>query len=303
VTCRFDLKNEGNAKNQRVGFPSAYGIDILDFRVWVNGKEIAVTMVKLIPAQERNGRDPFPFRALFTVPFDSARKTVAVETRYRTRLLPNEYWGMKDLGFTYILRTGSYWKGVIGDAKVTVDFGTIAPGRISHVSPSGYTKNGSMITWRFTNFEPVTPRDDIQIHVIRKELYARMAEAFFLLAENPSSARGHYLLGAILFNRENRDIRYKNAEREFLKAVSLDPGLLDARFLLAVIYCLRYERNERREPPRKATAQLEEILKRNPDYSFRDWPFPLDIFLATHMKDTRASTWLDRLASGVRIDR
>ncbi len=223
VSCRFDLKNEGTTKNLPVGFPCVYGYDISNFRAWVNGKEIPVKMIEPIPAHKLNGREPVPFRALFTVPFGSDGKTVVVETRYRNRLVPNEYWGMKDLCFEYILQTGSYWKGYIESAKITVDYGNIPPGRSACISPDGYTKNGHSITWRLKDFKPRTSRDDIRVDIIQKELYSRMGEAYFLLMENPSSARGHYLLGTILFNRENKENRYKDAEREFLRAVALDP--------------------------------------------------------------------------------
>lgn len=301
VSCRFEMRNEGTSKHLTAGFPDRNFGSMYDFHARVNGRDVPVRLVRRIPPEKLNGREPFPFQALFTIPFGSAESGLIVEVWYKNRFVPDIYQGLKDLRFEYILQTGSYWNGVIEDAKVTVDFGVITPGRISGISPSGYIKDGNTVTWRFTNFEPLSSRSDIRFDIIRKELYSRMAEAYFLLEENPSSARGHYLLGTILFNREDRDITYKKAERELLKAVELDPGLLDARFLLAVINCMPKERNRENESVRNAVMHLREIVKRDPEYSFRDWRLTPDIFRLTHMRGTCATEWLNTLAGGVLI--
>ncbi len=304
VSCRFEMKNEGIDKTIQLGFPGWPFNYIFDFRAWVEGVEVPVKIFGRNPpgSSERDG--VYQFHAGFTAPFVSGGKTVVVETRYKNRLVPNQYWGMKDLGFEYILRTGSFWKGYIDDAKVTVDCGTIPPGRIADISPACYTRSSNTITWRFRNFKPRTPRDDIHAGIIQKKLYSRMGEAFFLLRENPSSARGHYLLGTILFNREDRDLEYKKAEKELLKAVELDPGLLDARFLLAVINCMpKHDMYLERFSIQKAVMQLREIVKRNPDYSFRDWQLTPEIYRYTHMHGSRASEWLNTLAGDVSTEK
>jgi hypothetical protein len=42
VNCRFDMRNEGSAKNLLTGFPRGKEGDLLDFRAWVGNKEIQV---------------------------------------------------------------------------------------------------------------------------------------------------------------------------------------------------------------------------------------------------------------------
>jgi hypothetical protein len=297
VTCRFELKNEGEPKRLMAGFPSyGEGYRIQDFRAWVDEKEVPVRHYAPVPTNDPGWKPPPPFSETFYVPFDSSGQTVTVINRYRISLIPEGsmyHSSLEDLGFVYFLETGAFWKETIDEAIVTVDFGTLPPVRIGSIKPSGYAKTGNTVTWRFTNFEP-EQKDNIDIRIIQKAVYDNMAEAWALLQTNPKSARGHYLLGTVLFNRsvmmyDNRDIPRAHAEKEFLKALELDPGLLDARYFLAAIY---YLRSHRRWLQESARAQLQEILRRDPDYSCKDAAFPARFYGRLGNYGTRASSLL-----------
>ena len=296
VSSRFDMKNEGNAKNLLVGFPRDFENDLLDFRAWVDGKEIPVTYIDPIPENKLIGKRQPPFAVTFTVPFGSSGKTVTVINKYRSRIMPDvlykSLFPMEDFGFTYFLETGASWKDTIGEAVVTVDFGSMPPGRITAISPSGYTKKGYTASWRFVNFEP-SMNDRIEIRLIQKIIYERMVEAQALLAKNPNSARAHYLLGTVKYNRttvgHSSDEHRWMAETEFIKAVELDPGMLDARYFLAVLHLSGTRSGVR---PYSAIDQLREIIKRDPDYACRDKAYPALALRNLGVPDTRASSLL-----------
>ena len=284
VSCRFDLKNDGAPKKLLTGFPDS-NETIVNFRAWVGGKEIPVTSIPPV-MKERNS---YAITKAFTVPFGSPEKMLTVTTRYHSRLISQGSSGrdaFEDLGFCYILETGAFWKDIISEAVVTVNFGSLPPGRIGRISPEGYKRKGNTVTWRFVNFEP-WHTDNIVVFLMRKVIYERMME----LTKHPDAARIHYILGTVYFNHwtSDKDTRRDNAEREFLKAVELDPGMLDARYFLAVIYLLRTGQGVR---PYSAIDQLREIIRRNPDYECRDAVFPAFALRRVRIPDTRASTLL-----------
>ena len=59
---------------------------------------------------------------------------------------------LSDLLFRYVLRTGAYWKGPIGDAKITIKLRNTGFDKITYISPEGYVRDNAEISWHFTDF-------------------------------------------------------------------------------------------------------------------------------------------------------
>ncbi len=66
-------------------------------------------------------------------------------------------------------------------------------------------------------------------------IYERMKAARKILKDNPDNAYAHYLLGSSYFSRRNMGgEQAERAEKEARKAISLDPELWDAHWLLTM---------------------------------------------------------------------
>ncbi len=65
--------------------------------------------------------------------------------------------------FNYVLHTGANWNETIGKATIKVNIYDIPDEDILHITPSGYTKEGNVISWTFTDFEP-TLKEDIFVY-------------------------------------------------------------------------------------------------------------------------------------------
>lgn len=65
--------------------------------------------------------------------------------------------------FNYLLHTGAGWNRTIGKATVQIRIHDIPDDQIQHIKPSGYTKEGNLIRWTFSDFEP-EHKDDIYVY-------------------------------------------------------------------------------------------------------------------------------------------
>jgi hypothetical protein len=261
VECLFFLKNLGKQGKIRVGFPLERDGELINFI-----------------AKDDKSPYPYPIEStpqakIFTVTFDSAGEALSLENRYSTILqpqLPREEIPLSNLLFTYVLKTGASWKGPIKKAKISVGLVYVPFDQIVTISPKGYVYDDKIvphITWNFQNFEPT---QDIEITILPDLLYERLVIAKNILNANPDNGYAHFLLGTVLYNRDFlKDTKNSSAEKEFLKALSLDSKLIDARWYLAAIYRHSLKANE-------ANVQLETIIRENPNYRCEDKLFRVD---------------------------
>ena len=77
--------------------------------------------------------------------------------------------------FNYVLHTGANWNETI-EAIIKVNILDIPDQDIRRIAPAGYTKNGNMISWTFTDFEP-TGKDDIFIYYRKDNVDSRKESA------------------------------------------------------------------------------------------------------------------------------
>lgn len=269
VRCEFDFVNEGPAVTLEVGFPRGYNSkeyvdelgDLNDFTVrteYGGSNSLPVTESRM---ERKNVPNRYGFVEvkwlMCTIPFESTSKTQKVTVEYWSRLNVAKHAVFSDLLFKYVLITGSFWRGTIGEAVVTVQLPNTRPEQLTLIKPDGYVLNGAELSWRFTNFEPA---EDIVLNIMQNIVYDRLTEAERLLKENPDSARGHFLRGTVLYNQNFFD----ESQREFERAIAADPHHWDARWFLALQY---------NDQPSKRREQFEAILSGNPDYHCTDEAF------------------------------
>ena len=165
ANCIFILKNTGEATEVQVGFPdltlSGPGYEetevgtIKNFRCFVDGEEIQVGHKKGI----RNPLKPeleYPFAYVWKMSFQKGetRRVVNTYSFKGTIIAGGETY------LTYVLRTGSLWKGKIGVADVTFNLGKHDPNFTSCLNPPGYLIEEHKVRWIFNDFEPM---EDIKI--------------------------------------------------------------------------------------------------------------------------------------------
>ena len=100
-------------------------------------------------------------------------------------------------------------------------------------------------------------------------LFDRLTRSMRMLEQNPDSAEGHFLLGTYYFNRETPP--RQKAVDEFLKAISLDPEMWDARWYLAIELCVQKNRAGARD-------QVARIISGNPQYRCLDEALPVEVY-------------------------
>lgn len=280
VLCWFELKNEGPPDTLEVGFPRGWGEkELYDFQVWSPSElSFTVTEKKLDSAYKDDSGMEIPFWTTFTVPFEKTGQSIRIYISYNSILLRKDMT-FSDILFRYILKTGAYWKGTIGEAKITVTLRNTNFDQITKISPKGFVKNINVMTWHFTDFEPI---DDIELHIMQDVVYDRLNMSKMLLKENPDDAHGHYLLGTVYYGQSSSGARCQESLREFELAVANDPEHLEARWFLAMHYLDR---------PDKRLEQLEAIVKAKPDYIFTDEAFILKP--SGYPNTNSARKWLD----------
>lgn len=155
--CIFKFVNTGESKeNVTIGFPGLYGVagdcDLYDFKTWVDGKKVKINI------REENPDDEFNYRKWYTwkVGFEKG-ETKTIRNTYWTYISKNWAAMEQDNWITYVLKTGSGWKGPIGKANITIDLNQCYEKTdIYLVKPEGYivTDDGK-IKWELKNFESI----------------------------------------------------------------------------------------------------------------------------------------------------
>lgn len=157
VRCEFVFKNEGKATTVKMGFPEDAGGDALplakshfgSFRSWVDGKPAKTTFVLTNKGYAPEGPGYVGWHVK-EVHF-AAGQTRKVVEEY-TSGLGGDISG--SASFAYILKTGSSWKGKIGEAVITIDASEVSPYYKVKPEPSGFGGGGGRLVWKFSNFEP-----------------------------------------------------------------------------------------------------------------------------------------------------
>ncbi|MFC1490384.1 DUF4424 family protein [Candidatus Latescibacterota bacterium] len=285
VNCMFELTNDGPPDTLEVGFPLGMNVkkkddDVIEMQAErlgqdfsariIRGQQLPVTQKRIDPEYTD---DPSLFISewvTFTVPFTAKGQTNKISTTYWVAIKPkNNKAPFSDLLFKYVLVTGAYWKGPIGDAKITVKLRNTTFDKITYISPEGYDRDNAEISWHLTDFEPT---EDIEIYFRQNIVNDRLNTAQALLQEDPNDAHGHFLLGTVYFAQSRVGVRCQESLREFELAVANDPEHLEARWLLAMHYL---------DKPDKRLEQLKAIMKINPNFIFYDesviltsWSYP-----------------------------
>lgn len=154
VQASFWLENEGPALVMDVGFPAfgpvfwdaKAGAALMDFQIQVDGVHLAYSEARL-------DNRPFPMWLSWRQHFPAGR-TTRVDVHYWVPLCG--YRGWSRLPFTYVLRTGRFWKGVIGEAIVRVRAMDIPFEAIREAFPLGYKLDAfaKQLTWHFRDLYP-----------------------------------------------------------------------------------------------------------------------------------------------------
>ncbi len=270
VTCLFTLRNEGEPDTIEVGFPRGWEGDLRNFTARKAGAKEPYPVETLAqdPSYNEFSGGELPWWKVFRVPFDSTGQTVAVENTYFTslRIAAGKYPSpTNDLSFTYIMKTGALWKGNMENALMTVHLVTIPFEQVTSISPEGYVRKGNSIVWNFRDFKP---SEDIRITVMQDVPFERMEIARRILKTDPKNAYARYLLGSVHFSRRNMaDAQTANTDEELRKAISLDPKLWDAHWLLTLNYI---KANVAQKNLKEVKRLLAPILRENPEYRCTD---------------------------------
>jgi len=179
VECQFFLKNNGKGQKVNIGFPE---MNFYHFNFWNKYDQLPGTFVvhengnavdrieffrpdsqnhksesevppNLVPSTQDNYSEK-PW-LLWDSQFEEfATKLITV--RYS---LPHGTIRNRSRYFTYLLSTGSGWKGNIDSAEIIVNLKDIEYDLILEAAPASYTRDKNQLKWLFTEFEPTTEND------------------------------------------------------------------------------------------------------------------------------------------------
>lgn len=154
VEATFWLHNEGERTGILVGFPcfgkqtftEPHDGGLLDFAAFVEGKPVEILSRKL-------ENEYYPAWYVWTQVFPE-HAVSCLKVRYYTVLF--DYAHVSRIPFTYVLRTGRFWKGRIGKACITVHAKGIPFTAIQEATPSGFVMNFQQktLSWLFEDFDP-----------------------------------------------------------------------------------------------------------------------------------------------------
>ena len=155
IEATFDFDNEGPPTEFEVGFPrhgspgmfKSMDAELNDFGAYVEGHgDCAVS-------DHRCEHETYPLWKSWRQHFPRGKSRVVV--RYWVWLCG--YRGLSRCPLTYVLRTGRFWKGVIGEAVVRVHGSAQVPlTAVREVTPDGWelSPDQQTLTWRLRDFEP-----------------------------------------------------------------------------------------------------------------------------------------------------
>lgn len=184
VKCDFTLMNHGVDESLLVGFPVGLGWEYYGEGPYVYPLEDFKAYVDSQPVETRtmyvNGGSQW---MVWNMSFDEMEiKDVGVSywvplSSYGNYGRNITYW------FTYVLKTGAAWSGVIEEANITMDLHDIEPSWITSILPDGYVFENNSITWNFTSIEP-TENIYIQFKTLRPDCEQRYTVPGFISDEN-----------------------------------------------------------------------------------------------------------------------
>jgi hypothetical protein len=170
VKCNFTLMNPGENESLLVGFPVGLGWEeqgedpytypLEDFKAYVNSQPVETREMDV------NG-SPW---MVWDMSFDEM-EIKDVDVSY---WVPLSYYGnygrMGSHWFTYVLKTGAAWGGVIEEANIAIVLHDIESDQITELTPDGYVFENNIITWNFTSLEP-TENIYIRFETLHEERY------------------------------------------------------------------------------------------------------------------------------------
>lgn len=174
VTCTFNMKNYGDAKDLQIGFPEM-NFYYLNFLHKNDKREINITETNndgskktVVVSGIQTDSSSMVNRPLYHIGYKPWLVWNSSFKKNESKIITVNYalpCGQLKNGlryFTYLLHTGADWKGTIGDAKVIVCLHNIDQQQLIKTEPD-FCINGDTITWSFTDFEP-NEANDIQIY-------------------------------------------------------------------------------------------------------------------------------------------
>jgi hypothetical protein len=183
VKCNFTMMNPGKNETLLVGFPVGLGWEehdeepytypLEDFKAYVNSQPVETEMMDVNGSQW----------IVWNMSFDEMEiKDVGVS--YWVPLSSYGNYGREmDYWFTYVLKTGAAWGGVIEEANITIDLHGIEQDWITEITPDGYIFENNTITWSFTSIEP-TENIYIEFRTLRPDCEQRYTILGFVSDEN-----------------------------------------------------------------------------------------------------------------------
>ena len=164
VECVFFLRNEGSATVVEIGFPNC-GEDpdsiprpYLYFESYVDGRKVDVELV------EAKGSPSWYCKS---VSFKEDQVRVVRDVYEGSHGF--DTWG--DEWFQYVLYSGGSWLGPIGAANIVVTFEGVNKNKVFEISPPGYEADQKEIRWTFTDLEPRSRENDINVRWDGNEIW------------------------------------------------------------------------------------------------------------------------------------
>jgi len=158
VDALFYMKNTGDKIDQKMGFPFGGNAGYPSYMaVYVNGEKLAESAITENDSNSEMWK-------IFTVPFGkNEEKTIRVKYTVQDLFAPT---------FTYLIKTGSTWKGSIGELNTTITLPDEArPPFFLKAIPSGYSTKGKTIVYHLKNYEP---NENILIEFLPLDFYKEM---------------------------------------------------------------------------------------------------------------------------------
>ena len=169
TVAEFSMYNEGETITMEVGFPYLYQGNFIEFRAYVDDREVKVREGK----QENVGRKKVTVLwKLWDMTFEEG-ESCEVRVEYRTKVYEHEhsfiwteYYIMlqaeideaqrltKYGSVTYYLDTGKAWKGVLDHCRVEFELVGRSDANIESSWPEGGNFTGSGMVWEYYDYEP-----------------------------------------------------------------------------------------------------------------------------------------------------
>jgi hypothetical protein len=157
--------------------------------------------------------------------------------------------GFGNVEYMYILKTGEGWMDTIGKADIVARLPyDVDPLNFAECSPDDCSNSGREISWHFEDFEP---DEDIDIRIMRPEIWQRVLKERQNIENNPQDGEAWGRLAraykeSILANHlrisiyEDRELElFSLSQAAYQKAISLLPDDADWRFGFADLLCNR----------------------------------------------------------------